>query len=331
MNISVIIPVFNAEKYLTRCIQSVLTQQIYELILINDGSSDSSAIICDLFSKQDNRVKVFHQENKGVSAARNFALECVNGDWVVFVDADDYVEADWIETLANVTVSQKADIYLYGYRYIGFDYITQYSPDNGGVNKEEFVKSAFYNQAVWSYLFKLSVIRENNITFPVDLKYSEDQAFLLKYLSVCQSVIMVNNALYNYCANPQSTLYKPLSAIRIIYNLQAANDYLQFCNNKKVRIIDFSVWRLYEDFFLFYPQVKSEYSKECQKLYNEEYKKTLLYYPEFRKYLYFRLSSYNLYWMDIVRRFPQKLTEKWRYFVRKGGNLKRKITKWLSC
>lgn len=327
MNISVLIPVYNAEKYLSRCVESILAQHIYELILVNDGSSDSSGSICDKYVQKDIRVRVFHQENKGVSAARNFALENAKGEWVAFVDADDYVEKGWIDVLTSTISIYESDIYLYGYRNVNPASIEEVSPDKLSITPKEFVESSFYNHAVWSYLFKLSLIRGNDIFFPIELKYSEDQAFLLKYIAVCQKVTMINNVLYNYCANTESALFKPLNAVRIIYNLQAANDYLQFSSDKNARVNDFAIWRLYEDFFLFYPQVKKEYGDECQKLYNTEYKRTLLYYPEFRKYLFFRFSSYNLYWMDSLRRLPQTLIDKKNYFVRKTGNLNRKIIK----
>src|ERR1035437_6721656 len=294
MKISVLIPVYNSDKYLSRCIDSILTQNIYELILVNDGSKDSSGSICELYAKQDKRIQVFHQENKGVSAARNLALEKATGERIAFVDADDYVEKDWIEILTNALKSEESEIYFYGYRSIHSDSIEESLPDKGSMEAKEFVESSFYHQAVWSYLFRTSLIRENGIIFPVELKYSEDQAFLLKYLSLCRNVILIHNILYNYyCVNYDSAVFQTINAVRITYNLKAANDFLEFCCHKKAGIHDFAVWRLYEDYFLFYPKIKKEYRKECQELYNAEYKKTTHYYPEFRKHSYFRLSSYN--------------------------------------
>lgn len=327
MKISVLIPVYNAEKYLSRCIESILTQQIYELILVNDGSIDSSASICDMYAKQDIRVKVFHQENRGVSFARNLALENVSGDWIVFVDADDYVENNWLEVLISNIETYESDIYIYGYRQIDTDSIYEFISDKDCMDSKEFIESPFYCHAVWSYVFKLSLIKEQHIIFPVALKYSEDQAFLLKYISLCQNVVFINEILYNYCTNVNSALFQPLNANRIVYNLMAANDFLQFCFDRNIRIDDFefAIWRLYEDFFLFYPKLNKNYRKECQHLYTVAYKETLMYYPEFRKYSYFKFSSHNLYLMNILRKLPDTIVDMKNYFIRKLKKLKNKI------
>ena len=98
--ISVIVPVYNTEKFLQRCIDSVLAQtyQDFELLLIDDGSKDSSDTICDEYAAQDTRVKVFHKENGGVSSARNVGLDNARGEWITFVDSDDYIEENYLQT-----------------------------------------------------------------------------------------------------------------------------------------------------------------------------------------------------------------------------------------
>ena len=105
--ISVIVPVYNTEKYLDRCIQSILAQTYtdFELLLIDDGSTDLSGEICDKYAEQDSRVKVFHKENGGVSSARNLGLDKANGDWVTFVDADDWVTTLYLNNLSDNTNS----------------------------------------------------------------------------------------------------------------------------------------------------------------------------------------------------------------------------------
>ena len=99
LNISVVIPIFNADKYLHRCINSVLSQSYtdFELLLIDDGSTDKSGKICDEYAREDDRVRVFHKENGGVSSARNLGLDNAKGEWVSFVDADDRVETDYLK------------------------------------------------------------------------------------------------------------------------------------------------------------------------------------------------------------------------------------------
>ena len=99
---SIIVPVYNVEKYLSTCVESILSQTFnnWELILINDGSTDYSGIICDEYKKKDTRIKVFHTENKGVSAARNIGLKNAIGEWIAFIDSDDYMEKNWLEVVS---------------------------------------------------------------------------------------------------------------------------------------------------------------------------------------------------------------------------------------
>ena len=106
--ISVIVPVYNAEKYLHRCIDSILSQTFtdFELLLIDDGSKDGSGAICDEYAAKDNRVRVFHKENGGVSSARNLGLDNACGEWVTFVDADDYVRPSYLATYIEISTAR---------------------------------------------------------------------------------------------------------------------------------------------------------------------------------------------------------------------------------
>ena len=112
MKVSIVIPVYNVEKYLARCIQSVINQtyENIEIILVDDGSMDSSGKLCDTYKMRDNRIKVIHQRNLGVSAARNVGLDLAEGDSITFIDADDYVAENYIETLVNLMKKEKAEI-----------------------------------------------------------------------------------------------------------------------------------------------------------------------------------------------------------------------------
>ena len=110
--ISVIVPVYNVEKYLDKCIQSILGQTYsnIELLLIDDGSTDSSGAICDKYVTQDSRVRVFHKSNEGVSAARNWGLDNAKGEWIAFVDADDWIDSDMYERMYNAAVQNQTDM-----------------------------------------------------------------------------------------------------------------------------------------------------------------------------------------------------------------------------
>ena len=117
MKVSIVIPVYNVEKYLARCIQSVINQtyENIEIILVDDGSMDSSGKLCDTYKMKDNRIKVIHQRNLGVSAARNVGLDLAEGDSITFIDADDYVAENYIETLVNLMKKEKAEISILSY------------------------------------------------------------------------------------------------------------------------------------------------------------------------------------------------------------------------
>ena len=124
MVISVIVPVYNVEKYLTNCVNSIIKQTYEELeiILINDGSSDNSGIICDDFSKKDNRIKVIHKENGGLSDARNVGIDIATGELITFIDSDDYISKNMLEKLYNALIGTMSDIAVCGTTLITDEY-----------------------------------------------------------------------------------------------------------------------------------------------------------------------------------------------------------------
>ena len=127
--ISIIIPVYNVEKYLNKCLNSVIEQTYknIEVILIDDGSTDNSGKICDEYAKNDIRIKIIHQQNGGVSTARNNGLEHATGKYITFVDSDDYIEKEMIETMAKKIMKKNADIVICG--------VTDRDEENNIINK----------------------------------------------------------------------------------------------------------------------------------------------------------------------------------------------------
>ena len=193
--ISVIVPVYNTEKYIHRCIDSVLSQTFpdFELLLIDDGSSDKSGEICDEYAKIDSRVRVFHKQNGGASSARNLGLEKAKGEWVTFVDSDDYVYENYLNNF-DVYENQDFDLINQGLRIdkdfngcseFGFSF-------NGGINSwlNRATEKGIFGYTVIK-LFKLKIIRNNNIHFNTEIRFQEDELFVLSYLAVCKSVISV--------------------------------------------------------------------------------------------------------------------------------------------
>lgn len=207
--ISIIVPVYNTEKYLGKCIDSILSQSynIFELLLIDDGSTDASGQICDDYCRKDHRIRVFHQENGGVSAARNQGLkECI-GDWILFVDADDELYEDSLENLLNNLCSQK-DLIVGGFRkYSEFDKIV-YENSNQicvDINANEMIRMMYkpvyscYDGYLWNKLFRRDIIENNSISFEEKIYFNEDRLFIVNYLVHCKGQIKYDTTpVYKY-------------------------------------------------------------------------------------------------------------------------------------
>lgn len=205
--ISIIVPVYNIEKYLHRCIDSILAQSFsdFEVLLIDDGSTDSSGIICDEYSQKDNRVKVFHKENGGVSSARNIGLKNANGKWITFIDSDDVIENDYINNI--IKVNDGIDLVITGYKQKKGDIIetVEYSEQIICVNEflSQILNTSIYLISCifyhpWRKLYKRSIIDNNRIEFDEDLFYGEDTVFIIKYLYFVKNIQIKNCTSYIY-------------------------------------------------------------------------------------------------------------------------------------
>lgn len=207
--ISVIVPVYNAEKYLRRCIDSILAQTFtdFELLLIDDGSKDKSGEICDEYARKDNRVKVFHKENGGVSSARNLGLDNAQGEWITFVDSDDYLKSEFISCLVKYDDFDHivGGNIMFGERNVNRDVIKETIIDLRTLDAARLdfgtdADSSKFFCYPWGKLFKQEIIKSNNIRFNPKIFLGEDLCFVLDYLSSCNNVILVpyNNYLYRY-------------------------------------------------------------------------------------------------------------------------------------
>ena len=202
-DISVIVPVYNVEKYIHRCIDSILAQTFtdFELILVDDGSTDSSGKICDEYSAKDNRVFVIHKENGGVSSARNSGLSKAQGQYVAFVDSDDFVDKHYLEKLLSI----KAELCICGARYL--DEAEKFlgvalKTDNKIEKVTEKCILNWYEQgalySVWGRIFMLSIIKEYDLLFDVNTTRGEDTIFMFNYVERCSEVGFISDELYNY-------------------------------------------------------------------------------------------------------------------------------------
>lgn len=201
--VSIIVPVYNTGKFLHRCIDSILDQTFtdFELLIIDDGSKDGSELICDEYAEKDTRVRVFHKENGGVSSARNLGLEYASGEWIMFVDSDDWLPLNSLEILIS---GQEADLIVSGYVLEKKKTMPILPSCNGVQEREEFRDFIIKNYqspflaAPWAKLYKRKIIALNNIFFDLKLKVCEDAIFIATYLLYVGSISIIDKVCYVY-------------------------------------------------------------------------------------------------------------------------------------
>jgi len=206
--ISIIVPVYNSAKYLIRCVKS-LVHQTYndlEIVLINDGSTDDSGRICDGFAKKDKRIKVLHQQNKGVSAARNTGLNIATGKWIGFVDSDDYVDNRMFENLLLVAQSTDAEIVVCGYvtKYLDGHEMVMAKADiptvMSGLEALEYVlKPRCMEGFLCNKLFHQKFFNQSDKLLREDIFFCEDLLFVVEAFINSKYVAYLPNAFYHYC------------------------------------------------------------------------------------------------------------------------------------
>ena len=201
--ISVIIPIYNVEAYLKRCVDSVINQTYknLEIILVDDGSPDNCPQICDDYAKQDSRVKVVHKENGGLSDARNAGLKIAKGEYISFIDSDDWINLEMFKRMVEVAIDKNADIVECNV-YNAYDsYIEKYNTDqydeyidNYSII-EAYIKDYKIKTVVWNKIYKKELL--NGIEFALG-KYNEDEFFTYQVLAKARSYVHLEDYYYNY-------------------------------------------------------------------------------------------------------------------------------------
>lgn len=205
--ISIIVPVYKAEEYLPRCIESILSQDFtdFEVLLIDDGSPDNSGKICDEYAVKDNRIRVFHKKNGGVSSARNLGLDNARGEWISFIDADDYLSPDFFDLGddCNCDVIQKSCIVVYE----GSDKTEQRTiPKNDFKTKDELYRFFVTRRigALWDKFIRREVIGEKRLDTNVHI--GEDSLFFMSLLSNINRYKFNNKGFYYYIVRKNSAM-----------------------------------------------------------------------------------------------------------------------------
>lgn len=196
--LTAIVPVYNAEDYLEACVSSILAQTFsdFELLLVNDGSSDSSAALCDGFAAADARVRVIHKANGGVSSARNAGIEAAQGDWLSFIDADDTIAPSMFEKLLNKATADNAEVVCCSFNKGEHNgRITRHDPTFKSL--PEYIGVTYWN-VVWASIQSAAIYRRHNLRFDTSLPFCEDFELMVRVFAYAKAIATVDEPLYNY-------------------------------------------------------------------------------------------------------------------------------------
>lgn len=259
--ISIIIPVYNSEKYLSKCIDSVLAQTFtdYELILVDDGSTDRSAVICDDYAIKDARIKVIHKENGGVSTARNIGLINASGDYIGFIDSDDYVEPNMYTVLFELIQKHECDISICGFKVIDEDKYKIERIQNSGqiefLDREGLVSKE--TDMPWTIrldtinkLFKKSII--DGLMFDEKLKCAEDTLFLHQALMRMKKGVFIDLPLYVNVRHSGSAMrgrlhpknYYQSYHVDFAIHMDIKKEYPQLAERSYLVLLNNCIWKL---------------------------------------------------------------------------------------
>lgn len=239
IKVSVIVPVYNTARYLEQCLNSILNQTLkeFEIICVNDGSTDDSAKILEKYSQKDKRIVVINQENAGVSVARNAGLNCAKGRYIAFVDSDDYIKKNFLEVLYTTAVSTEADItacdiiYEKDGRLISNNYMSRQTFKvkepvfSTNQDKARFVKS----RVIYNKIYKSELINKNNIRFVPGVQFGEDTYFLFIASMFASSIALTRHTAYYYRKNQASVSYEAFNSeivFDLIKSLDNINSYI---------------------------------------------------------------------------------------------------------
>lgn len=286
IKLSIIVPVYNVENYLPRCIESILGQSFkdFECILVDDGSTDRSGKICDEYAKKDSRLIVIHKENGGVSSARNAALNCAKGEFITFVDSDDSIELETYNVVFDEMLKNCCNIGIYGFKYITGDKVD--IPFKSG--KKELLS---YKQSLNLFFLHPSPLRRNlcnkviesslinQLRFDSNLKYGEDEKLLFQILNPKVKIIYLSNPYYNnYLTSGSATR----GGTKIEDVMESIDMQIELLNEyKKDKSLYSLMIAAFSDIWLFKLNLfKNEKNNNVQKILGVYKRKVLSYLPK---------------------------------------------------
>lgn len=219
--VSIIVPIYNAEKYLNRCVDSILAQDYpnFELLLMDDGSRDSSGVICDDYAKKDSRVKVIHKENSGVSDTRNQAISMARGEYIQFLDSDDWIVPEATRLLVRSMEQYQCDMVIADFYRVSGERLAQKGDieEDKVMDRQEFAAcmienpADFYYGVLWNKLYRRRIIEENRIRMDVTISWCEDFLFNLEYIRHASSFYALQVPIYYYLKRKGSLVSQGMS------------------------------------------------------------------------------------------------------------------------
>ncbi len=273
VKVSIIVPVYNVEKYLSKCLESLINQTLkdIEIICVNDGSIDNSLDILKNFAQKDPRIKIIDKQNEGVAIARNIALEQATGEYIGFVDSDDYIDLDYFEKLYNTATKNNSDIavtsILKHKKY--FDkYNVRYSEEQVAENIQEKIKLCgdkkhFFFYA-WNKIYKTDLIKNNKIKFSEGQIY-EDVMFAMNALYFSNKVVSVPNTKYHYVERNNSLVkYKDKAGKKAEDLTKAYTNLQEFCQDKNIILPERLNYYTKKNICLFLTEYIGKYQKKFQ-------------------------------------------------------------------
>ena len=207
--VSMIVPVYNVQDSVARCLESLCAQtwKNIEIILINDGSRDESYAICESFCQKDPRIVLVDKSNTGVSDTRNCGLSLAQGDYVQFVDSDDYIEPDFTEHLVTAAEAHHADLVISPYWMV--------IPANSTLMD---MPASFFYSVLWNKLYRRDILVRNNLQFTSEVRWAEDMVFNLDYLLYAKVCVSISTPGYHYVQNAQSLLHTQINPAALVQN-----------------------------------------------------------------------------------------------------------------
>lgn len=245
--ISIIVPIYKVEKYLNRCIDSIINQTYknIEIILIDDGSPDNCGVICDEYARKDIRIKVIHKKNGGLSEARNYGIEASIGEYIIFVDSDDYISNNMCELLLKNALKNNADIVSCNFKEIYFNNIEKINRQsqkqkNSIVSNIEaiyryFIKNDLDMNVVWNKIYKRHLFfGKNRLRFPVG-KLHEDDFIVYKFYYYANKIVIISDVLYYYFKH-ENSITGNFSEKNLLDKIEAVKEQYNFVKDKEISL-----------------------------------------------------------------------------------------------